>query len=134
MDLVVDANILFASLIRDGPTAELLFAKDLKLHVPEFILEEMDKYSGMLQEKTHRTDADFNEFMRILKRQIRLHPKGALAGWLQRAESISPDPGDIPYFALAPMLGCGIWSNDARLKDQKDVAVYSTKDLMDMLG
>ena len=31
MDLVVDANILFASLIRDGPTAELLFTEELEL-------------------------------------------------------------------------------------------------------
>jgi predicted nucleic acid-binding protein len=134
MDLIIDANILFASLIRDGLTAELLFAEDLDIFAPRFLLEEMDKHRELLREKTHRTGAEFEEFEKILKRRIRIVPKEVLEGWLERAKRISPDPGDIPYFALALKLGCGIWSNDARLKDQKDVAVYSTKDILDMLG
>ena len=134
MDLVIDANILFASLIRDGPTAELLFAEDLDLNAPRFLLEEMDKHRELLLEKTHRTSADFDNFEKILKRRIRFVPKEESEEWLKPAEGISPDPGDIPYFALALRLGCGIWSNDAILKDQKAVAVHSTKDIIQMLG
>ena len=112
MDLVVDANILFASLIRDGLTAELLFAEDLDIYAPQFLLEEMDKHRELLREKTHRKEADFEKFEKILKRRIRLVPKEELEEWLGRAERLSPDPGDVPYFALALRLGCGIWSND----------------------
>jgi predicted nucleic acid-binding protein len=59
MDLVVDANILFASLIKDSLTAELLFVDHFHLHAPEFLLEELDKYRALLLEKTRRSNEDF---------------------------------------------------------------------------
>jgi predicted nucleic acid-binding protein len=132
MDLVVDANILFASLIKDGPTAELLFAESLVLHAPAFLLEEMDKHRNLLREKTRRSDPDFDEFSRVLGRLIRFVPEEELEDWLEPAGRISPDPGDIPYFALALKLGCGIWSNDAALKGQEAVAVLSTRDISEL--
>ena len=61
MDLVVDANILFAALIKDGITAKLLFLDDLHLYAPEFLLDEFNKHRNYLLNKTHRTKEDFNE-------------------------------------------------------------------------
>ena len=37
MDLVVDANIFFSALIRQGKTEELMFEPSLHLFAPEFI-------------------------------------------------------------------------------------------------
>ena len=40
MDLVIDANILFAVCISSGKTEEVLFSEELHLFAPEFIFEE----------------------------------------------------------------------------------------------
>ncbi len=61
MDLVVDANILFAALIKKGITSELFFEDELYLITPEFILELLA--SGMsieelLQEYPHLSRED----------------------------------------------------------------------------
>lgn len=44
MKLVVDANILFSCLIKEGKTIELFLNPFLKLYAPEFILREFEKY------------------------------------------------------------------------------------------
>ncbi|MFH1211857.1 MAG: PIN domain-containing protein [Candidatus Woesearchaeota archaeon] len=46
MELVIDANILFAALIKDSTTSDLLFKNTL--YAPEFILEEFKKYKEEL--------------------------------------------------------------------------------------
>jgi len=38
--LVLDANILFAALIKDSLTAELIIKDELQLYAPEFLLDE----------------------------------------------------------------------------------------------
>jgi predicted nucleic acid-binding protein len=40
MILIVDANILFAALIKNSLTAELIFNADFQLYTCEFIIEE----------------------------------------------------------------------------------------------
>jgi len=52
MDLVIDANILFAALIKRNITTELLFREHLHLYAPEFIFAEFDKYRDLLKKKT----------------------------------------------------------------------------------
>ncbi|PIN85274.1 MAG: hypothetical protein COV47_03030 [Candidatus Diapherotrites archaeon CG11_big_fil_rev_8_21_14_0_20_37_9] len=43
-------------------------------------------------------------------------------------KKISPDPKDVPYFALALKLRCPIWTNDKLLKKQKKVKIISTSE------
>jgi predicted nucleic acid-binding protein len=59
MKLVVDANILFAALIKEGSTAELLISDKLQLFAPEFLFTEFAKYEEFILKKTHRSDAEF---------------------------------------------------------------------------
>jgi predicted nucleic acid-binding protein len=44
MNLVIDANILFALLIRKGKTEDIFFNDTIKLYAPEFMLDEFEKY------------------------------------------------------------------------------------------
>ncbi len=44
MDLIVDANILFAALIKNSMTAKLMFVERLHLYAPEFLLDEFEKH------------------------------------------------------------------------------------------
>ena len=44
-----------------------------------------------------------------------------------------PDPADAPYVALALHLKIPIWSNDAPLKTQDRIVVYTTQEVLDRL-
>ena len=75
MDFVLDANILFSVLIKEGDTAELLMKEDFHLFSPEFLFEEFYKYRDLILGKTKRTESEFNEILDILKSLITIIPK-----------------------------------------------------------
>ena len=131
MRLVIDANIIFAALIKKGLTSELLTSNELQLFAPEFLLEEIKKYQNLIIEKMHRSPDDFEHYLRILSEYIIIIPKEEIMPFMESAEKISPDPKDSTYFALALAISSGIWSNDKKLKmDQDKINVFSTSDLL----
>ena len=133
MDLIIDSNILFAALLKESGTSEILFKH--KLYAPEFIFEEFRKYKDYLKGKTKRNEEDFNELFNLFERNVTLIPKEEIDQFIEKAEKISPDSKDIPYLALALKLRCSLWSNDKILKEkQKIIQVYSTSELIDMMN
>lgn len=137
MELVVDANVLFSALIaRDGKTRELLMTSGLSLFMPEFVLDEFNKHLSELSDKTQLTKETLTNILRdiLVYSNLRIVPLTGLKSTLVDADSISPDPDDVQYFALALKLRCGIWSNDKKLKKQRKIKVYSTEDLVKLLA
>ena len=133
MDIVVDANIIFAALIKESTTHELLFDERLHIFTTEFFFTEFDKHAEELREKTEKSEEQLNHLLDILKRKITLIPMEGLLPYVDEAEKISPDSDDIAYLALALKLKCAIWSQDKKLKEkQNKVQVYSTEDLVKM--
>ena len=133
MDLVIDANILFAALIKRNVTSDLLFRNDLHLYAPEFIFEEFEKYRNVIKSKTERSDEEFDELIAILCKTIELVPKQEFKRYIKKAKAISPDIKDVPYVALALKLHVAIWSNDKDLKNKQDeVTVYTTSEIIDL--
>ncbi|MEW5897260.1 MAG: PIN domain-containing protein [Nanoarchaeota archaeon] len=132
--MVIDANILFASLIKESTTATFLFNPNFKLYCPEFILEEFLKYFGFIQKKMKRTQEEFVTIMHQLYQLITVIPEEEYEQYMEEAEKFSPDDKDVPYFALALRLKCVVWSNDAKLKEQNKVTVYNTKELLNIFG
>jgi predicted nucleic acid-binding protein len=99
MNIIADANIIFASLIKHGKTAELLLNKNFKLYVPEFFLQELIKYSEIIAKKTYRNTESFYEFFNILIAVLNPVPNSETEKFLAKAIEISPDMKDIDYFA-----------------------------------
>ena len=131
MKLIVDANILFAALIKKGLTAKLLINDKLQLFAPEFLFEEFEKYRELILKKTHRSDNEFNQFLEILKERIIIIPKEDIIPYMKKAEKISPDPRDTIYLALAFLIKSNIWSNDRKLKEgQKEIVVLTKDELL----
>ena len=124
MRLVIDANIVFAALIKEGMTKELIFNDRLELYTTDVLWEEMEKYKELLERKTQRTSLD--EIIRLLKRRITTIDTEQL---VDATKNFSPDPDDFAYLVLAQHLGCALWSNDAHLKEQSIVRVYTTEEL-----
>ena len=132
MKLVVDANVLFAALIKEGSTAELLISDKLQLFAPEFLFTEFAKYKKQILKKTHRSHEEFIQFLDLLEEQIIVIPKKEIVPFINKAEKISPDPKDTVYLALAFALKANLWSNDKNLKKgQKEIIVFSTEELIE---
>lgn len=130
MDLVVDANIIFAALIRDGATLELFLEPELRLFGPEFLFEEIGKHKTELARKTRLGQGELEQLLILMRHRMTIVPKEEFVHYLEKAERISPDPYDAVYPALAMRLDILIWSNDKKLKEQTAVRIYSTKDLL----
>lgn len=134
MDLVVDANVLFATLIKDSLTYALLFSDRFHLFTPDFVLTEFEKHKEEILAKSERTDEEFFRLLDILKRKIALVPLQTLVPYIEEAQRLTPDPDDMAYFALALKLNCAIWSNDKPLKEQRQVPIYHTHELIRLDG
>ena len=133
MLLVVDANVLFAAAIKKGTTVDILFSENLEFVAPEYILSEFGKYKEEILIKTERTPDEFDIFFSILMQLIKIVPSEEIKTFLNKASEISPDPDDVPYFALALKYNCPLWSNDSKLKEQESVKVLNTGDLLEFL-
>ena len=131
MDLVIDSNILFAALLKESGTSDILFKH--VLYAPEFIFEEFRKYKDYLKGKTKRNEENFNEMFELFERNVILIPKKEIEPFMEKAKRISPDEKDIVYLALALKLKCALWSNDKYLKEKQNAAqVYSTEELIEI--
>ena len=133
MNLVIDANVLFASLIKEGKTIELLLNPFFNLYAPDFLFEEFVKYKKDILLKTHRKEENFLEILERLKELVKIISGEDYKEKVKTAEEISPDINDSNYFALALKLDCAIWSNDKKLKEQNKVKIYSTEELVFLL-
>ncbi len=134
MDLVIDANILFAICIKSGKTEEIIFSEEIHLFAPEFLFEEFNKYKELLLEKTNRSEEEFYKLLIILRKRITTISNEETERFMDIAKKISPDPKDADYFALALKLNCSIWSNDKRLSEQKKVSIMSTEYIVKLLN
>ena len=134
MDLVLDANILIAALIKRGITADLIVDENIHLFAPEFIMDEFQKHRDEIVQKIHRTKEDFEHFLEVIKQRTSFIPLEEIKPYLPQANAISPDPKDVAYIALAIKTGASIWSNDKRLKDnQNKIPVLATHEILGLL-
>ncbi len=134
MDIVLDANILFAALIKDDVTSDLLFKDEIRLFAPDFLFTEFGSYEKLILVKTKRLPEQFAELLDRLTRRISIVPLEELQPFVEEAKRISPDAKDVPYIAAALKLKIPLWSNDAALKlKQNTVKVYSTEEVISLM-
>jgi len=135
MRLVVDANVLFAALIRQNATFLLLFENSLRLYAPEFIFEELALHKEEVTAKASRSPQEFDAALAAISSRLHQIPLAEFANQALSAQKFSSDPKDVPYLALALHLGpdAAIWSNDKKLLHQDKVAVVSTTELIELL-
>lgn len=131
MDLVIDANIIISALLStEGKTFDLIFNDKLRLFAPKFLLEEIKKHKAEILKKSGLEDNQLSIILDTVSSRIDFMPKQDFRVFINKAKRISPDPNDTEYFALALKQNCPIWSNDKKLKNQNEIVVYSTNDLV----
>jgi predicted nucleic acid-binding protein len=114
MKLVVDANIIFAVLIKDSVTSVIFTSPHLELYAPEFLLAEVWRHLPLLARKTHRTAEDLIAGLLIVRERITVVPAATITAEHREASLASNDIEDAPYIALALSVDAALWTNDAR--------------------
>ena len=133
MELVVDANILVAGFLRAAVTRELLLDDRLALRTPEYAILETERIllTPRIQKRFGKLSREQVKLaLAATTSSIEVLPEAIYRTHLPEAKKLSPDPADAPYFALALHLDIPIWSNDALLKDQDRVSVYTTQEVL----
>jgi predicted nucleic acid-binding protein len=138
LELVVDANVLFAALLAKSVTRALIFNSQLKLHAPEFLLGELKEHleeDEEMKEKLKQTKEETEIVVHELLHQIEIIPISEYQSHIKKAIEISPDEFDAPYFAVALHLNIPIWSNERKLKEkQKIIQVLKTHEILKMFS
>jgi len=134
MNITVDANILFAALIREGMTRNLWFAPDVVMFAPDFILTEFDKYRRELKKKFGGTVEEFDLLCEKILSQVKFVSEQELIPFLPAAASLTNDAKDWLYFACALKENTAIWSNDKEMKKQTRISVKTTIELIEEVG
>lgn len=136
MELVVDANILVAGFLKAATTRELLLDDRLTLWTPEYALLETQRIllTSRIQRKSGKLSPEqVKSALVSLTTHIQVLPEKVYRTRLSEAKQLAVDPADAPYLALALHLRLPLWSNDAALKDQRIVVIYTTQELLDLL-
>jgi len=136
MKLVVDTNVLI-SFFRDNPVRFIIVnsqSLNLELHSPEHCWNELlnikssiSKYSKLSLEQTISTFEELKNILIIVSEEL-------AKSFESNAKRLSPHDKDSPIFALALKLSCPIWSNEPAFKQQSEVKVFNTEDLMKLLN
>ena len=135
MRLIVDANILFAALIKESTARWLIFHLDAELIAPEFILEEIEKHKEEILKKSKLDEKELTSILEKLKERIVLLSDEVTITKLDEAFSLMKDidENDCLFLAAALVTHSGIWSDDAHFKKQSKVKVWTTKELVQFL-
>ena len=137
MELVVDANILLASFLKEAVTRELLLDSRLTLFAPEHLLSETSRHlekSAGLRKRIRLSAEDLLKLFEILTMNIKTIPKQSYHRFMGRALTLAPHIEDAPYLAVALFREISIWSNNRGLKNQHMVKIYTTGELLAVLS
>lgn len=110
MRLVVDANVLFAALLKEGATRKIFRAGQLEFYSPSFVLEEFSRHKTALLDKSEASERELFEVFEKLEKIIVFAERDEYDAHVDEALLACEDENDAPYVALAAFLNCGVWS------------------------
>lgn len=136
MRLILDANRLFAALIRDSAARRVLLNPSFEFIAPEYILHEVAEHKKELLDKSGLNDAEFSVIFAEVMRRVNIVTKRQVKQYFTRAKAIMRDivVDDSVYLALSfAIANDGIWTEDDHFKESKSVRVWTTRDLLDCI-
>lgn len=134
MKVSVDANILFACLVRNSETRRLWFNSDFSLYAPQFIIYEFLNHQKEMLGKSRNTPAEFEELLEKVLVQLTLVSDEELKPYILPVSTLGVEEKDWVYFACALKENSILWSQDAEFKKQKRIIVKNTKELLEEFG
>ena len=134
MRVTIDANALFAALIRGGLARRIIFISGAELFAPAFLIDEFQKYRGLKLRKFGGSSKSFSSLEGKIFKYIRIIPDSELVPFLEAAKTLTKDEKDIYYFACALKEGTAIWSSDLGMRAQRRIKTLSTEEMAKACG
>lgn len=134
MRLVVDTNIVFAGLLRDGTTRGLLVDPPIDLIAPEAALAEIRRNAEAIVSRSSLSTDGVELMLALLTEGIDVLPRDSFADRVPEArERIGErDPGDVPFLAVALSHPCeGVWTHNLRHFQDAGVEVWTTGQVLE---
>lgn len=134
MKVVIDTNVFMAGLISDSTMRRLLVSGKAEFYIPEFALEEVEKYKEDLQEKSGCSEEEFQKLKELLLEGIITVPKELTRKHMKEAIKIMEniDKKDSVFIACALTVNAdGILSFDKDFLKQKRVRCFGVKEFID---
>lgn len=137
MKLIVNSNRVFAALTKSGLSRQIILSDRFDLYVPNFGIQEVKKYKNLIIKKAGISEKEFIQLMNQLFSELKIINESDIkAKNFDKAKKIMDkiDSADTPFIALALELGIkDIWTEDKHFNSQKQIKVWSTKKLGELL-
>jgi len=136
MKLIIDTNVLIASLLKDSKIREILLNESLSFYLPEIVLSEVNKYLPYIIQKSELSEEKVKKLLNTLLENLILVPIDEYKNKLDDGMKIigNIDEKDTQFIALALSIeNDGIWSNDKHFERQKKIKIYKTIDILNLL-
>jgi predicted nucleic acid-binding protein len=131
MKLVVDSNILIASLLKDGITRSLLMEAAIEFLSPEHMLAEIRKHRPTIAKRAGLSQAEFDLLYALISERISVVEADSYKDCMAAANQQigHRDSGDAPFLALALAAGCGLWTYNEKHFEGAAATIWSTADV-----
>ncbi len=136
MKIVIDTNVLMAGLIKDSIVRIVLLSKNINFFIPEYSLSEIKKYEEALLEKSGYDKDELKDLINYLLENVKIIQKSRISDYIKEAEKIMKniDIKDSSFIATAIAISAdGIWSYDEDFNKQKEIKVFTIRELIDNL-
>ena len=132
MKIVIDTNVFMAGLLKDSEVRRLLIDENINFFLPEYAINEVEKYKKELCNKSGYSEEDLESMISFLLENIELVPFEQIKRYIEIAEKIknSIDIKDAPFIATSLAIEAdGIWSFDKDFTLQSKIKVFTTTDI-----
>jgi len=132
--IVIDSNIIISALIKNGTIRDILTNFNVNFVFPQEGLEEIYSCKHEIIKKANISENEFNILLLRILKYIRLIPFDILAKFKYKAQQIigEIDKDDVVFIAAALTLKCPIWSDDKHFQKQKEIKVFTTKNILEL--
>ncbi|MEK6928015.1 MAG: PIN domain-containing protein [Nanoarchaeota archaeon] len=132
MNIVIDNNILFSIMKPSSINSYIFSAINAKFFAPEFILEELNEHREECLLKSGLSAQEFEMRLNEIEENIKFLGSPLYEDFLEKVSDLIEDADDIDFLALALYTHSAIWSNDSHFREQGDIDVFTTLDLLNM--
>lgn len=133
MRLVVDSNVVFAGLLRDGASRSLLIDPPMDLMSPEWMLAEIRRYRDEIASRAGLPGEELDLLLALLTEGIEVVPREAYETRMKEAQARigARDSGDVPFVALALARPCdGIWTHNTSDFEGAGLDLWTTQQVV----
>ncbi len=132
--IVVDANIIIATLFGSRVILIILTAQNYSLYAPQYIIKEIRKHKEAICKEARKMPEEFENEINALLRFINIIDEENYTYFMNKAEEIMKkrDIKDATYIATALRINANfIWTNDKDFREQKIVKTKNTNEFIE---